>query len=417
MTMIRFSATIGMTLLCIGVCCPDALQAFDSENWRDNVQWHGFASQGYLSSDLNNYYAETENGSFEFNEFGLTVLADPINRVTVGMQFLSRDLGVIGNNEIAIDWAYGTYRWRDWFAISAGQLKFPWGLYNETRDIDLLRTWIFLPTSLYDEQFRDVYSSYTGVSVGGDLFSERFGDIAYSAGYGEKILSEASSAYLMSLSEDVFQDVYAEAEEMLIAQLDWDTPISGLRLASTFGKFPVYFSADANSNPVWLENNILPGTLLLESASDQTSVILSAEYTRNKVTVAAEYLKERAYNQVVHSYYTGIQMADHDEYSEGYYVSLAYRLTRWLQCGAYYSVHYPNTNDKDGKQLAEAGEPAHGAWQKEVVLTARIDLNEHWLLKFEGHAIDGTADVPEYANPDGLNEHSFLFAIKTTFSF
>ncbi len=417
MNRIRCFAMIGCALAHIGWFSPAMLQAFEPEDWTDSIQLHGFASQGYLSSDLNNYYAETEKGSFEFNEFGLTVIADPLDRVQIGMQLLSRDLGNISNNEIAIDWASGTYRWRDWFAISAGQLKIPWGFYNETRDIDLLRPWIFLPSGLYNEQFRDVYSSYSGINVGGDLSGERFGSLTYALGYGEKIVSDSTSAYLVSLSEDIFQKTQVKASDLFLAKLDWETPLPGLRLGATSFLGQLELSAEANSHSVWVENNIAPGTPIIENTADDLSFILSAEYTRNNLTIAAEYQKEREYHQVSRNPSTGAFLKGDGVYAEGYYVSLAYRFTHWLQCGAYYSVHYPNADDKDGKKLEEDGVPAHDAWQKEAVLTTRIDFNDHWLLKFESHAIEGTADVPDFANLDGLSENSFLFAVKTTFSF
>ncbi|GAK51222.1 hypothetical protein U14_02465 [Candidatus Moduliflexus flocculans] len=408
---------ITLAFLSVALGCPEMLLAFDTEDWIDRIQAHGFASQGYLASDQNNYYADTEHGSFEFNEFGLAVVVNPIERITVGMQLLSRDLGEIGNNEIQLDWAYGTYRWRDWFGISAGQLKMPWGFYNETRDIDLLRPSIFLPSSLYDEKMRDVYSSYTGVSIGGDILNEHVGSITYSAGYGEKIVSDSTSAYLLTLSEDIFQNTQASISNLFLAKFDWETPLPGLRVGTTFLHGQLEFSADTNSHPVWLENNIAPGTPILKNTEDDLVFILSAEYTRNNLTIAAEYQKEHEYNQVARNPSSGAFKRGDGTNSEGYYVSLAYRLTKWLQCGAYYSVYYPDTDDKDGKFLEENGSPAFDAWQKEMALTARFDLTEQWLLKFEGHAINGTAGVPEFANLDGLNEDSFLFAIKTTFSF
>ena len=141
---------------------------FDAGSLNEMIQIHGFASQGYLTSDQNNYYARTDEGSFEFNEFGVNVGVDMTERLRVAHQLLSRDLGEFGNNAVELDWAYGQYRWRDWFVLHAGMLQIPWGLYNDTRDIDFLRPWIFLPPGLYDEQHRDVYDAMLGVGILGD---------------------------------------------------------------------------------------------------------------------------------------------------------------------------------------------------------------------------------------------------------
>jgi hypothetical protein len=39
------------------------------------------------------------------------------------------------------------------------------------------------------------------------------------------------------------------------------------------------------------------------------------------------------------------------------------------------------------------------------------------MLKIEGHVVNGTANILLQDNPDGLEEDSFLLAVKTTYSF
>lgn len=147
----------GVVLVLRMLAGPVSAAAWD-DPWRA-LDIHGFISQGFLQSDRNNFYADTEDGTFQFNEFGLNVSADVTDRLYAGLQLLSRDLGAIGNNSVELDWAQATYRWRAWLYLQAGCIKTPWGLYNETRDIDLLRTSIFLPPSLYSEDMRDAYNS------------------------------------------------------------------------------------------------------------------------------------------------------------------------------------------------------------------------------------------------------------------
>jgi hypothetical protein len=51
----------------------------------------------------------------------------------------------------------------------------------------------------------------------------------------------------------------------------------------------------------------------------------------------------------------------------------------------------------------------------------RFDINPYWLVKLEGHYIDGTTDVSAALNggvaPEMLARQWFLFLIKTTASF
>ncbi len=73
--------------------------------------------------------------------------------------------------------------------------------------------------------------------------------------------------------------------------------------------------------------------------------------------------------------------------------------------------------DKGGERFEAMGQPDFRAWQKDLALTARFDVNQNWLLKLEGHVMDGTADLFVSDNPDGFDQDWFLFAAKVTFSF
>jgi hypothetical protein len=112
----------------------------------EQLHFSGFISQGYLLSTENNYpIANSTNGSAEFNEVALNIYSLPSDKLRLGMQLLGRDLGDDGNNSIYIDWAYGDYHWRDYLGIRFGKIKMPNGMYNTTRDLDMLRTNIWMP--------------------------------------------------------------------------------------------------------------------------------------------------------------------------------------------------------------------------------------------------------------------------------
>ncbi|GBC63154.1 hypothetical protein DENIS_4147 [Desulfonema ishimotonii] len=76
------------------------------------VDIHGFISQGYLKSDDNNFLGNSEDGSFQFNEMGINFSRELTDKLRIGVQFFSRDLSAVGNNDVVVDWAYGDYRWR-----------------------------------------------------------------------------------------------------------------------------------------------------------------------------------------------------------------------------------------------------------------------------------------------------------------
>jgi hypothetical protein len=376
--------------------------AFDDPS--EAISIHGFISQGYLLSDTNDVYAETTDGSFQFNEFGLTFLVQLSDRLHTGMQVLSRDLGDIGNNTVEMDWAFADYRWRDWLGFRGGILKIPWGIYNETRDIDMLRTSIFLPSSLYGEEVRDVYDAMQGIALYGSFPLWKLGTLNYQLQYGDKSISgdyadmdfwdEAGGPQLDSL--DV-SDIY-------LGMLEWETPIEGLRLRETTGEYAwkmrgTYFL------PIEMGGGQIP---LLETGR-QIFAIASADYTRERLSLAAEWFG--VWNDADEE-----EFVEPDADQEGWYVGLSYRVTDWLELGTYYSEFYGDGDDKDGDDWVQYGLPAYLAWQKDLAITTRFDIGEQWTIKLEGHLMDGAARLP--ASIQNIPEQeTILFAVKTTFNF
>ncbi|MGB5159306.1 hypothetical protein [Desulfobacterium sp. N47] len=70
------------------------------------VSIHGFISQGFLTSGEYNYLAHnSKTGSFEYNEMGINFSKQVTDKLRIGAQIFSRDLGDVGNNKVTIDWA------------------------------------------------------------------------------------------------------------------------------------------------------------------------------------------------------------------------------------------------------------------------------------------------------------------------
>lgn len=397
-------------LVLIGCCFASHADTFDFDDVSHNVQIHGFLSQGYLESDANQYFAGTREGTFQFNEFALNFSTDLTDRLRAGLQLFSRDLGDEGNNELVLDWAYADYRWKDWFGIRIGKIKSPYGFYNETRDLDMLRTWIFLP-HIYNETWRDVYLTGQGLEVYGYSSLHKAGDLAYQLQYGVMNLTETGSIAKMIEFNSGMSVQQADSTATINSSVEWLSPVTGLRFGGTVMAFEMEVVLESTGEFYWADQDIPPGIHLTYTMEDVRIAVLSAEYRREKVTLAAEWMQFLA-----DSRFTG-QSTGWDG-QESYYASLAYRVCDWWEIGAYYSVFYPERNDKEGRTYEQTGRGAdYRQWQKEWVFTSRFDLNEHWTLKLEGHLIDGAGIVQQYNPRDDVERDSFLFAIKTTFNF
>jgi hypothetical protein len=86
----------------------------------------------------------------------------------------------------------------------------------------------------------------------------------------------------------------------------------------------------------------------------------------------------------------------------------AYRVARWFTPGAYYAslvtdVHKPDTRDN---------------YRRDLAATLRFDLNPYWIVKLEGHFMDGTDELDPTLNggaqPAMLAKDWFLFLFRTT---
>ncbi|QTA91095.1 hypothetical protein [Desulfonema magnum] len=369
------------------------VHAFDP----DQIQIHGFVSQGYLISDNNDYmWTETEDGSFQFNEMGINFATQLTDDLRVGLQFLSRDLGEIGNNEVELDWAFADYHFRDWLGLRVGRMKLRYGFYNQSRDIDAARTWILLPMSVYDELTRELYTSVTGIGIYGEIH----GGLSYEFQIGPFDLDEKSGLAKMT-SDPAREDLISIDSESdnLVLGLEWKTPLEGLKIGATYKKEES--SVEANTleiPPVPISRN--------NKAKITTG---SVEYAYEDFVFSAEY-RHRELN---------IRMGERtlvkDRCEEGYYAAVQYRFTDWLELGSYYAVIYADKDDKNGDGYEARGLPREEAWQKDIALSARFDINDYWIFKLESHFMDGLYRV-DY-DPSDPEDQWILFAAKMTFSF
>lgn len=375
------------------------------------IDIHGFISQGYLQSDENNYLGDSEEGSFQFNEIGINFAKDLSDDLRIGMQIFSRDLGTVGNNTVEFDWANGDYRWRDWLGVRVGLMKMAHGLYNETRDVDMLRTWVLLPQAVYDETSRDYYTRMWGGELYGTIPIGAGGDLKYRALIGS-YTPDSDESGLTRFAENRGVPVTVDGFDNGVqynGSLQWHTPVDGLRFGVTHWHQKNFTVELRNTVPL---GPTVPAGTPLEAALENETTVFSVEYVRNRWTLVAEYNRE----DIGYSL-PGTPIPRVEETGEAYYFGASYRFTDWFELGGYYSENYPDRDDKDGDRFVAAGEPDFRAWRKEVALTTRFDLADSWVLKLEGHRMNGAASLFAEDHPDGFEEDWYLFAAKVTFSF
>jgi hypothetical protein len=367
------------------------------------LQVHGFVSQGFLVTTDNNYLAESEQGSFEFTEVGLNFTQPLTDELRVGVQLFTRDLGPLGNYSIKADWFYLDYRYANWLGLRAGRVKLPFGLYNEVNDIDQGRVPILLPQSMYPIESRDFLLAQTGIELYGYLDLAAAGALDYHV-YGgtiflDPVVPPGTPYELKSLN----------IPYVVGARVLWETPLRGLRAGGSLQL--VRLELDVLFDMAAYQPLVMAGELPADfsgSVSAEAPVLMwvgSIEYAANRLLLAVEY--SRWYADAESS--EPRLVPESDTIQERVYGMGAYRINSWFEPGLYYSLYFPDVEDRDsGRERS----------QHDLALTLRFDINDHWLVKLEGHYLRGTAALNAMLNdgtpPAELERQWALFLVKTT---
>lgn len=354
------------------------------EGGAPDLQIHGFVSPGYILTTANNYLAKTEHGSFEFTEAGVNLTMPVTDRLRTGVQFFGRKLGSTGNYSAKLDWFYLDYHWQDWLGFRAGRVKLPFGLYNDTSDIDAARVPILLPQSIYPATNRDFLLAQTGGEFYGRIGVPVLGDVEYRA-YGGTISLEAQSTPQLQVVD--LNVPYLVGGRVLI-----EPAVLGLRFGASLQALELDSDIVAGTSPATVK---LPAILW----------VASAEYSAHEILVAAEYSR----------WDVRLRSSDPAVFPESYsvseraYLMASWRVTAWFSPGVYGSIYYPDVGDRS----------ANG--QNDVAATLRFDINPWWLVKLEGHYMNGTAGLNSALNGGipltDLKPDWGVFLVKTTAHF
>ncbi len=153
-----------MALLACGTLAIAAEDPFASLH----LEAHGFVSFGYLKTWGNNWLGESLDGTDEFWEAASNIIARPMDRLRLGAQLITRDLGDSINGKVELDWAYADWRASDEIGVQVGRIKIPYGLYGESVDVDAARTTVF-QSLIYGRRERDIRLTTDGAKLYGRL--------------------------------------------------------------------------------------------------------------------------------------------------------------------------------------------------------------------------------------------------------
>lgn len=417
------------------------------------VDIHGFISQGYLSNTENDFTSETDDGTFLFSEVGINFGKEMTENLRFGIQLFARDFGDISNNEITIDWAFADYRFHEMLGLRLGQIKTPHGLYNEVRDIDMLRNPIFLPDSIYQDLSQDLFvndvvlsfqgissryinMSLQGIGVYGYVDMNMAGGLSYQAMYGTQDIdpNDSISDRRFEYFSNAIPGIDVEADTLKNDKIDvdykyagnivYDSFLDGLRLGASLDNMAMTVTSRFTQDLMG-QNPLDPSgdEVAWAHAGDIAEVeyrkienwVYSVEYTWENLILMAEYiLTEKEYNIDAFSDWP----SDHSTMeSSGWYVGGAYRFLDWFELGGYYSA---SEYDKPESNISI---PIYFFSEfNDICLTGRFDINEYWAIKLEAHKFNGVYPIPTTdnlfeSNMKDIEEDWYMFAAKMTVAF
>jgi hypothetical protein len=380
------------------------LNAQDIKIFDHTLQFHGFASQGFIYTSTNNWLTMgTASGSGAMTDMAANASMAVTDKLRIGAQVYDRNLGQLGQWHPTLDWAYADYRFTDWFGIRAGKVKTVSGLYNDTQDMDFLHPFALLPQGVYPTVIREVTIAHEGGDIYGHISLPRnAGSIMYTAFAGERGDSKYGGYYYLEQTPPPVLVLNSITAFQYGGDLRWNTPVKGLLVGVS--RFSESNQGDGKFDA---GGGFMPYT---QSSRADWADQYFGQYIHNKLEFDAEYRR----SWLDELLYSGAQ--DVQTNAKAWYVAGSYRIFKWMQVGAYYS-------DLNVDAPASPIGPTSGYIHDKDV-TVRFDANRYLNFKLEGHFMDGVGVPGAYPggffgldNPNGLQPKTNALVVKTNFNF
>nr|WP_231366595.1 MULTISPECIES: hypothetical protein [unclassified Thioalkalivibrio] len=372
---------LGGTLLLIASSAAGPAMA--DEGALGTLQLHGFLSQGWVTTDYNNFFGSSSDGSgsFDFTELGVNASLRPREDLLLSAQVLSRRAGEIGDDgRPKLDHGLIDYQALSGpertVGVQLGRVKNPFGLYNQTRDMPFTRPGILLPQSIYFDRARSLALASDG---GKAYFEERIGDAGLlrgEVGFGRPQADDDLQGALRL--DNVPGSI--EPRNSTIAQLlyehDGGRVVAGLSAAQVKARF------ERDGGP--------DGQFAFEPW------ILSLQYNQPLWSLTGEYALR-------HSSMEGLSDlgADFDITGESWYLQYSRRFSDDWEWLIRYDSLVVDRSDRSGRGFAAAtGLPAHARYAEDWTVGLRWHPHPQVMLGAEYHHIEGTGWLPSGDNPD-----------------
>jgi hypothetical protein len=354
-----------------------------------SAQVHGFASQGYLLSDGNNFYGDSQRGSTELTEIGLNANIRLNNQLNLSGQLLSRDAGGTDNDSLRVDFLFADYKAIEndvtGLGVRVGRVRNAYGLYNETRDVLFTRPSVLMPQAIYYEGngLRELLFSSDGVQLYSYWDSESSTtSFSLTAGRNKR------------LNKNVVKNILGSASAQTINQSNINHPLfaqvahsmSGGRNRFAFSMYRV--DLDFETDFMGVDKFKLYAN----------GYVLSAQHNTQKWSLTGEY-------SLTATEYDAGPLGNENAHIESAYIQADYRQkNNWT---IYSRLEY-SAYDRDDRNASDT---------QHLVFGTKWSPAANWMLAADILGMRGTGGVPPVDNPSGTNERTEMLVVMVGFRF
>lgn len=369
-------------LLALCLCLGSAGGAVAMDFMENQVQVHGFLTQGIVRTDRNNFYGNSsEQASFDFREIGINGSYRVKPDIRLAAQVMSRTAGEMDDGRLWLDFAMADFTLLSGenkrAGIRLGRMKNAYGLYTETRDVAFTRPGIILPQPIYFDRTRNLVLSGDGAQFYGE-FAVPGGNLEIVASASKLPTSDRSSKATL-----VAPNAPGKLEQSSLApglRVLYETENRQWRGGLTF------CTLSQSYHPA-------PGDRIPPTQIDFAPWIASLQYTNDQWTLTGEYSQRKT--KVVSGPVTVI-----DGIAENWYLQGQYRFAPGWELLLRYDSAITDMDDRSGRiAAAKFGVPAHSRFTHDWVAGLRHDVTPSFMVRAEVHHVDGTNWLSALDNP------------------
>ncbi|WP_018984331.1 hypothetical protein [Salinimonas chungwhensis] len=369
-----------------------------------DVQWHGYVSQGLTQSVGSDYITDDDDITTDLTEVGINgrwqihdqlALVGQLNYLNGGNRY---EAGA-RVDYLFIDWAVPHIA--NWSThIHLGRYKNRHWLYSASRDVPHTRATAILPQSVYFDGARDIALGSDGISVQ-STHSDRNGVWEVNWSYGKSPLDDHDTEAFLG------PNALGKTEQDYVHQFSvfYQPPSYNWRLGAS------WLSSD-------FRYEAAPREFFFDGKSEIERVVLSGIYFSEFWELSAEWVQEARLDSGAYA-----PTFATDRTGEGGYVQARYLFNPKFSALLSYDTFNLDRNDPNGHKLSVMSQgliPSYYGYENTYAIGARWNIAPNWRLQAEHHWVEGAARsttriIP--MNAGGTDKHWRMWAVQLMYWF